>query len=122
MSEEIVDLRGNPLKEPLSYCFSTGDSIHSGTITGLVEFTEDLGRRIYFQATHLPDSLTYKIGVDPGVSFSLNHLPRGVYHLLVFSDVGRDGWYDPDEDPGDEKEGELDGGVLEVNFHLESQD
>ncbi len=122
LSKEIVDLRGNPLEDLPGYCFSTGDSIYTGIIEGNVEVPEDLGGEIYFQATHLPDSLIYRTGVGPEGSFSLTHLPRGIYRLLVYSDVGRDGVYDPDEDQGDEKEGELGGEVLEVEFYLESRD
>jgi hypothetical protein len=120
LSKEIVDLRGNPLEDLPAYCFSTGDSIYTGIIKGHVEVSEDLGGDIYFQATHLPDTLIYRIGVSSGSSFSLTHLPRGNYHLLVYSDVDRDSLYDPDIDPGHEKESELSGEILEVDFYLES--
>jgi hypothetical protein len=118
LSGEIVDLRGNKLGEPLTFCFSTGDSLDRGIVRGEAGPLEGLGKRIIFQATHLPDLLVYRTEVDAEGSFSLTHLPRGAYRFLVFSDKDRNGRYDPPADSGWEQEGELAGETLQLRFDL----
>jgi hypothetical protein len=116
LSGKVSDPRGNILGEPLSYSFSTGDSLFSGTIKGLVELEEEFKGKIIFQAVFLPDSLVYRTDVDNEGFFSLRHMPRGSYRLLVFMDTRLNGIHDPAEEYAEEKEVELTDHVLEVKF------
>jgi hypothetical protein len=122
LSGYIVDLRGNPLGEPLGYCFSTGDSISVGVIRGEIDIPDDLKGDLVFQAIHLPDSLDFQVGVDPDGTFSLTHLPRGYYRFIAYSDANRNGRYDPDEEPGEERAGQLGNDELDLTFTLSTAD
>jgi hypothetical protein len=118
LSGEVVDLRGNRLGEPLRFCFSTGDSIHRGIVTGTLGLPDSVTGAAVFQATHLADSLVYTTSMVRDRSFRLSHLPRGRYHFLAYVDVDRDGRYEPLTDPWVEEMGELRSEVVELELDL----
>ncbi len=116
VSGEIADLRGNRLGKPLDFCFSTGDSIHQGVVTGTLVFPDSLTGTALFQATHLPDSLVYRVATGGDRSFRLSHLPWGRYHFLAYVDVDGDGRYEPHTDPWVEELGELGSEIVEIEL------
>lgn len=86
----LTDLAGNALQTPLQTVFSTGQSLASNSVDGLV--FDWVGQKVAVgarvQATVPGDTLLrYITAVDSTGRFTLAHLPAGEFRLRAFLDL-----------------------------------
>lgn len=105
--QSVVDNNeGNP-NNFLTYVFSTGDYIDSLSLTGAVADAYNLKPDAYISVmlhevdTAFTDSTIYKKlpyyltnTLDSAVTFSLNNLKPGSYHLIALRDIGKNNFFD----------------------------
>ena len=95
----LVDLRGNVRTEGAVATFSTGPTIHSTAITGLV-FDWAAGtpaRRAMVEAISRPDSVVYIAATDSTGAFRIRHAPPGAYTVRAFIDANNNRGFDERE-------------------------
>jgi hypothetical protein len=91
LRQEISDLFGNQLAEPVTLVFSTGPEIPATEATGVVvdRVTGRPGSRIRVEAIRAADSLVYAIPTDVNGRFELTRIPEGEYQIRAFEDINR---------------------------------
>ncbi|HEU4585297.1 MAG TPA: Ig-like domain-containing protein [Gemmatimonadaceae bacterium] len=96
----ISDLRGNVRKEPVVTVFSTGPSIPSSYVGGIV-FDWVEGRPLtnaWAQAISVADTnVVYVARADSVGRFTIPHVPAGAYTVRAFGDANNDRMIDPRE-------------------------
>jgi hypothetical protein len=89
----LSDLRGNVRKEPVVTVFSTGASIPSSHLSGIV-FDWVAGRPLtnaWTQAISVADTnVVYLARADSVGRFDIPHIPSGAYTLRAFGDANND--------------------------------
>ncbi|HET7549712.1 MAG TPA: Ig-like domain-containing protein [Gemmatimonadaceae bacterium] len=89
----LADLRGNVRKEPVVTVFSTGASIPSSHVSGIV-FDWVAGRPLasaWAQAISIADTnVVYLARADSAGRFTIPHVPPGAYRVRAFGDANND--------------------------------
>jgi hypothetical protein len=95
----LTDLEGNVDSVGTSVVFSTGPSIATGRLQGVVFdwMAERTAPRAFLEAFALPDSTRYLGFADSTGRYLLEHLPPGQYHLRALVDQNRNRTLDPRE-------------------------
>jgi len=101
------DLRRNPLAASITFAFSTGDSIDTGSISGVADLEGKRQSGLSLWAYLLGDSLPDPIRVSPDYitqtgedgSFKFSYLGLGSYRLFATTDKNRDLLWDPGVEP-----------------------
>lgn len=95
----LTDLEGNVDSVGTSVVFSTGPSIATGRLQGVVFdwMAERSAPRAFIEAFALPDSTRYLGFADSTGRYLLEHLPPGQYHLRGLVDQNRNRLLDPRE-------------------------
>jgi hypothetical protein len=101
------DLHTNPLAASITFAFSTGDSIDTGSISGVADLEGKRQSGLSLWAYLLGDSLPDPIGGSPDYitqtsedgSFRFSYLGLGSYRLFATTDKNRDLLWDPGVEP-----------------------
>ncbi len=103
IGKSFRDIRGNYLKEPISFAFSTGDKIQSGKISGRV-FSPNYDRlyvlayKLYSETDTSANPEKKKAGfivpTDDKGNYTVSYLPSGRYRLFALYDSDKNFLYD----------------------------
>jgi Big-like domain-containing protein len=95
----ISDLRNNADSAPRTFVFSTGPTLATGQISGIVFdwVAAKTAPGAFIEAISLPDSVRYVTVADTGARFTVGHMPPGKYLLRATVDQNKNRELDPRE-------------------------
>ena len=100
------DIRGNPVGDPFTLAFSTGDHIDQGRIIGQIA-REETPQNLNLWAYSISDSATpnpqedvpeYRTQSNASGTFRFTYLKPDTYRVFAVSDAARDGFWNPSVD------------------------
>ncbi|MFQ6103926.1 MAG: Ig-like domain-containing protein [Candidatus Glassbacteria bacterium] len=122
VGRNLLDRRGNGFMGPVTFYFSTGDSLDTGIIRGNVRYRGKPAKGAFVIANTLPDSISYHVQADTSGKYRMAHLPMTRFSVRAFLDQNGDGKYRYAVEPIDEKETEVSDELVVVDFDLMVQD
>ena len=91
VGDNIRDLFGNRIADPITVVFSTGPAIPATLVRGTVSdrVTGQLPENVRIEAVRAADSLVYAVPPDSAGGFEISRFPEGDYQLRAFEDINR---------------------------------